>query len=239
MGGPPVILGVYRRRNVEHVLRLLEPALAANWRTAWWALDATSPQLAAFTVGEGPGEKLPLLNRIFEEMEPSDWTVVSDDDLEFRRGDVVEFVAMCEQLGFDLAQPARERGTQHAHQITKRARLSRARLTSFVQDGPMYAVGPRWRERLLPPPTERGMGWGVEIDWFKLYQQGCRLGIVDASPIEHVGSPTADYDYTEMNRRMKAELAALGYPRWAGMQETVAVWRPWQRRPSWVKRTMG
>jgi hypothetical protein len=232
-----VIVGVYRRRNVEHVLRLLEPALGTGWRTAWWALDGTSPQLAAVTVGEGPGEKLPLLTRILERLEPTDWTVLSDDDLEFRRGSVVEFVRICEQLGFDLAQPARERGTQHAHRITKRAHLSRARLTSFVQDGPMYAVGPSWRDRLLPPPTERGMGWGVEIDWFKLHKQGCRLGIVDAFPIEHVGSPTVDYDYTEMNKRMKAELVALGHPRWAGMQETLAVWRPWQRRPSWVKRS--
>lgn len=30
------------------------------------------------------------------------------------------------------------------------------------------------------------MGWGTEIDSFDLFEQGCRLGIVDAMPMEHV-----------------------------------------------------
>jgi hypothetical protein len=45
-----------------------------------------------------------------------------------------------------------------------------------------------------------------------------------------------DYDYTDINRHMKEELAARGRPHWPGMQETVAVWRPWQIHPPWADR---
>jgi hypothetical protein len=54
--------------------------------------------------------------------------------------------------------------------------------------------------------------------------------------MEHVGQAMKDYDYTEMNRRMKEELAARGGPYWADMRETVATWRPW-RRPPWANAT--
>jgi hypothetical protein len=161
--------------------------------------------------------------------------VLSDDDLELQHGNVVEFIELCQQLGFDLAGPAREYGTHFAHPITRRARFSKARLTTFVECGPMVAVGPEWRDRVLPLPEARGMGWGLEIDWFDLYQEGCRLGIVDMLPVEHVGEPVADYDYRDMNRRMKEELVARGNPKWAGMRETLSVWRPWQKRAPWVR----
>jgi hypothetical protein len=228
------LIGIYRKRNLSHAQRLTAPALKAGWTVAWWALDETHRALAPVTVGEGPGEKLPLLNRILDRIQPADWTVVSDDDLDFRRGNVIEFVQMCQQLQFDLAQPARDRRTQVTHPITRRARLSRARLTSFVESGPLWAVSPGWRDRVLPLPEHRGMGWGVEIDWHDRYREGMRLGILDALPIAHVGPPAAEYDWREMNRAMKAELAARGNPRWEGMVETLGTWRPWQKHPPWV-----
>jgi hypothetical protein len=213
---------------------LIEPALAEGWSTAWWALDRTHLQLTEYTVGEGPGLKLPLLNRTLERLgTTSGWTVVSDDDLRFRRGDVVQFVEICEAAGLDLGQPARARGTQFSHGITRRARMSRARATSFVESGPLFVVGNHWRDRVIPLPEHRGMGWGIEIDWFDLFEDGCRLGIVDETPMEHVGDAMKAYDYTDMNRRMKEELAARGRPYWAGMRETVAVWRLWQKHPPW------
>jgi hypothetical protein len=229
------IVGVYRRRNVGCVLRLLEPALRAQWLTAWWALDGADPKLADYTIGEGPGEKLLLVNRALAKLPPATWTVISDDDLVFQDSNVVEFVMTCDALQLDLAQPARVRGTQRAHAIVEQRRRSRARLTSFVECGPLYAVGPRYRDRILPLPEQRGMGWGLEIDWFDLHRGGCRLGIIDELPMEHVGVPVADYDYREMNQKMKAELVARGNPRWKGMQETLAVWRPWQADAPWLR----
>jgi hypothetical protein len=234
------LVGIYRRRNAEHVRRLLEPALVRGWATAWWALDDAHPDLGDVTIGTGPGLKLPLLNETMRRLGGSaSWTVCSDDDLVFRRGNVVRFVELSERAGFDLAQPARARGTQVSHGITIAPRLSRARLTTFVESGPLFAVGPGYRERLLPLPHARGMGWGVEIDWHELGRGGCRFGIVDGTTIEHLGELAADYDAVELKQQLFAELAARGNPEWQGMRRTLSVWRPWRRRPPWARPAEG
>ena len=232
----PAIVGIYRHDNAHHVNRLLEPALADGWQTAWWALDATHPDLDGVTVGEGPGLKLPLLNQTLSRLGPAEpWTVVSDDDLSFRKGDVVRFVRLCQRAGFDLAQPARARGTESGgHPITTKFRVSRARTTTFIESGPLFAVGPRCRDRIFPFPGERGLGWGVEIDWYGLAVAGCRLGIVDGVTMQHLGERA--YDDTEMLRSMLEELDARGHPQWAGMRNTLEVWRPWQPRAPWLRR---
>jgi hypothetical protein len=234
--GSGLIVGIYRRRNADHVLRLVEPAAAAGWRTAWWGLDGSESSLAELTVGEGPGLKLPLLNETLRRAgEPSAWTVVSDDDLVFRRGNVVALVESCTRGRLDLAQPARARGTERSHGITAAVRFSRMRATTFVESGPLVAIGPHCRDRVLPFPEERGMGWGVEIDWFDLAAAGCTLGVVDEIVIEHLGERGAHYDETEIRARLVEELEARGHPLWAGMRNTVAVWRPWQRTPPWAR----
>jgi hypothetical protein len=231
-------VGVYRQENAEHVRRLIDPALRAGWVSAWWALDDTDPRLADYTVGEGPGLKLPLVNLTLKSLVVTpEWTVISDDDLRFRRGDVVRFIRLCEKAKFDLAQPARARGTQFSHAITTRVRFSRARATTFVEVGPLFAVGRRFRDKVLPLPEHRGMGWGTELDWFDLFEAGSRLGIVDATSVEHLGVLAKDYDYTEVKRRLTEEFAARGRARWEGMRETVDIWRPWRQKPPWATET--
>jgi hypothetical protein len=231
------LVGIYRRRNARHVRLLLQPALEHDWRVAWWALDGVDAELSDVTVGEGPGLKLPLLNEALSRIGlASAWTVLADDDLRFRNGDVVRFVNLCIRADLDLAQPARAAGTQASHEITAAVRLSRARLTTFVESGPLVAVGPRCRELVLPLPESRGMGWGVEIDWHDLGAEGCRLGIVDSTPIEHLGEWAGDYDLTEMRRALLLELEQHGHPMWQGMRKTLEVWRPWRTRPPWSNR---
>jgi hypothetical protein len=231
-----VIVGVYRQRNAAHVRRLLEPALDASWMTGWWALDRIAPELSHVTVGTGPGLKLPLLNRTLEAIDASaPWTVLADDDMQFRRGDAVQLVQLCERARLDLAQPARAPGTHRSHGLTTRIGWSRARTTDFVESGPLVVVGPRFRERILPLPDERGMGWGVELDWFDLLDDGCALGIVDAVTIEHLEDLGQDYDPTDLHVQLLHELAAHGHPEWQGMRTTLQVWRPWQRSPPWAR----
>jgi hypothetical protein len=231
------IVGVYRRRNVSHVLRLLEPALERGWSTAWWALTGADPLLEEYTVGEGPGEKFPLINETLRRSgHIASWTVLSDDDIAFRRGNVVRFVGMCERAGLDIAQPARARGTARSHEITTALRYVRARNTTFVESGPLVAVGPRWRDSVLPLPNELGMGWGVEFNWFDLMDSGCRLGIVDSTVVEHLGTVADEYDTTELHRRLRAELAARGAEDFRPFERTLDAWRPWQRHPGWVRR---
>jgi hypothetical protein len=227
----PTIVGIYREANAATVERLLEPALAAGWSTAWWALDRVATPLAPVTVGEGPGEKLPLLNRVLELHGPvAGPLLLSDDDIGFERGDLGQLVELTEQAGLALAQPAHAEGSEVSHGITRARPRSRVRLTTFVESGPLVVVAPACVSRVTPLPDTRGMGWGLELDWIDL---GCRLGIVDAVRIRHLGKVSATYDDTALRARMREELAARGLDGWAPLQRTLAVWRPWQRRPPW------
>jgi hypothetical protein len=229
------IVGIYRAANAGHVERLLGPALAAGWSTAWWALDRVAPELEAHTVGEGPGEKLPLLDEALERIGPPGGPVVlSDDDIAFERGNVIELVEVAARAGLGLAQPAHAAGSEVSHGITRAQPRSRARLTTFVESGPCVAIAPEWTDRVLPLPRERGMGWGLELDWIDLAAEGCRLGIVDAVQVVHLGKVGETYDDTAIRARMHDELAARGVEDWGPLQRTLATWRPWQRRPSWV-----
>ncbi len=230
------IVGVYRPGNASDVIRLLEPALERGWHTAWWALRGVDPTLEEFTVGEGPGGKFPLVNETLRRSGPAArWTVVSDDDIRFRRGNVVGFVSLCERAGLDLAQPARARGTHQSHDITAAIRFVRARNTTFVESGPIFAVGSRFRDRVLPLPERLGMGWGVEFEWFDLMGSGCRLGIVDATVVEHLGTVGGEYETAELHERLRAELAARGAEDFRPFERTLDAWRPWQRRPAWLE----
>ena len=228
------VVGVYRRRNAAHVLKLLEPALERGWRTAWWALDDVDPGLAEHTIGKGAGEKFPLVNETLRRSSLESWIVVADDDVRFRRSDIVGFLETCSRAGFDLSQPARARRTPTSHEVTVARRFVRARLTTFVECGPLFAIGPRWREQLLPLRNELGMGWGAELEWFDLVDSGCRLGIVDAARVEHLGTVGEDYETGQLHERLRSELAARGASDLGPFQRTLAVWHPWQLRPAWL-----
>lgn len=227
----PTIVGIYREANAGIVERLLEPALDAGWSTAWWALDRVAPRLSSLTVGEGPGEKLPLLNRVLERHGPvAGPLLLSDDDISFERGDLVELVALSKRAGLALAQPAHAEGSEVSHGITRARPRSRARLTTFVESGPLVVVATECVSRVTPLPEARGMGWGLELEWIDL---GCRLGIVDAVRVRHLDKVSRTYDDAALRARMREELAARGLDDWAPLQRTLAVWRPWRRTPPW------
>jgi len=228
------LVGIYRARNADRVRRIVQPALDEGWIVAWWALDEVVDDLADVTAGCGPGSKLPLVNEILRASGRSEWLVVSDDDIVFERGHVVELVSLCARAALDLAQPARS-DAMVDHSITAARRLSVARRTSFVEIGPIFAVGPGWRERIVPFPEERGMGWGLELEWHELHREGCALGIVDAVRVRHAGDLGEDYDYRAEAHRVHAELEERGFGGWQDLQLTIGTWRPWQRSPAWAR----
>lgn len=239
MSDAGLLIGVYRARNARRVETLVESATQLGWAAAWWSLDDVVDDLGDVTVGAGPGARLPLLNEILRRAgRPGVWLVVSDDDTAFEHGDLGELVALCGRASLDLAQPARSDPPVH-HPITLARRLSVARLTSFVEIGPLFVVGPHWRDRIVPFPDERGMGFGLELDWLDLHRQGCRLGIVDAVRVRHVGAAGEEYDFAGEVQRVHAELVGRGYRGWADVQTTHETWRPWQRAPRWVRRAGG
>ena len=227
---PAAVLGVYRHANAGNVAAL---AGSAAGDTVWrlWALDRAHPSLERWTVGEGPGLRSPLLNKLYGTLPPDfdGHVVLSDDDYGFTRGDLSTFLAAARAAHLGLAQPGHDRLSQVSHWVTAARRLSLARLTTFVEIGPLVAVAPEWRHRVLPLADD-GMGWGLDLEWSDLRAVGCRLGIVDSCTIRHfapvVGS--GSYDVPAARVEMEALYAQRGGYHHA--LRTLATWWPWEPR---------
>ena len=233
---PAALYAVYRRRNAAVLERLLAPARASGWTIGLWALDDPDPSLIDITTGSGPGMKFELVNRLLDTRAPGEGqqVLISDDDAAFFRGDVVAFARRAHAANLDLAQPAHVWWSNISHRITWMRPFSRARLTTFVEIGPIFVVAPGWRDRIAPFPEDIGMGWGLELEWMKLREDGCRLGIVDATPIRHLTRFAAAYAPDDEIARLTAQLEERGAPGWAGLRRTLATWRPWRSRPPWA-----
>ncbi len=230
-----LVVCVYRCRNEIHVARLIDPFARRGWTVALWALDETPHDLRPFTVGQGPGERLPLLQQCINEAGgAAGWLVMADDDIEFVTGDGAAFVALAQRAGFGVTQPAHAAGSVINHQITLAETGSVARRTTFVECGPLVAFSPEWRGQIVPLPTWRGPGWGMELEWSDLQARGCTLGVVDATPIHHLAPVGADYDVSLSQRRVRAELALRGIRRWHELNLTLERWPVGSARPPWL-----
>lgn len=232
-----MLLSIYRRANAPILAELLRPALAAGWRVRLWALDDVEPRLEEWTIGSGPGAKFDLLNGLLQEAAEGA-LVVADDDVAFGRTSVVAFADLAARAGFGISQPAHAFRSHRSHRVTLRRPLSRARLTTFVEIGPLFAVSAEWRARVAPFPDGIGMGWGLELSWMDLQDEGCRLGIVDAVPMRHLSPVGGAYVPQAESERLAGLLAERGVAgarelRWRELQRTLATWRPWQSAPPW------
>lgn len=230
---------VYRQRNASVVHHILEAPIAHGWAINLWALDEIAETLATFTRGVGKGSKFALYNELLQAAPPGDADVVvfSDDDFRFRRGDLQRFVALMSIVGLDVAQPVHATSRNAFHDITLRRGSALARLTGFVEIGPVVAFSPRARATVVPFPNDAGMGWGLEFEWAQLAGAGQRLGTVDAVAIDHLVPPGTEYDGADAWYEMERRLARAGIPltEWRG--ETTSIWpayavlrpRAWRR----------
>ncbi len=141
-------------------------------------------RFAAMTPGRGKFENL---NEIVDA--DADWLVVIDDDVVLPERFLDRFIAICEDVGLDLAQPAQSLASHAAWPVVRRRPFVRARETRFVEIGPVTAFSRQVAQDLLPFPPLR-YGWGLDLHWAALAaERGWRLGIVDAVPVRHESAP--------------------------------------------------
>jgi hypothetical protein len=168
-----------------------------------WALDSPSRALERWTVGSGKRGKFDILNKMISAQ--SDYIFILDDDIVIRSADFYTLAEQMTRLKFDLAQPGHSRHSMCSHEFLRALPGIVARLTTFVEIGPAFCVGPNRREDFLPFPDNIGMGWGHEVAWFTKCQQGARLGVVDASLVTHLEPIANEYDpNVELARLSKA-----------------------------------
>lgn len=214
---------------------LVQEARAMDWGIGLWALDELAPELSEVTLGVGAGRKFPLINALLEQLTGSTADlVVADDDVVLTRGRLTDLLAVMHAGDLGICQPAHAASSHVSHGITRARRTTRARWTTYVEIGPIFAVSSAWRSRVTPFPEEFGMGWGIELLWYDLQAQGCRLGVVDDVQVRHLQPPALEYDAHDESERMLAMVRERGGRALGDLQRTHARWWKGQRSPRWL-----
>jgi len=221
-----LVLSVYRPGS--RLPRAVEKLRSAR-HDVRFAFGATSqeadPALAADTLLTGlGGGKFENLNRLLEAGGGiEDWVIVVDDDVELAPRFLDRFIAICEALALDLAQPA-QTSLSHAAWAVTRRRPGLARITSFVEIGPVTAFSRRAAEQFLPFPELR-FGWGLDNHWAALARErGWTLGVIDALPVRHEWQQIATtYTHAEAIQESREFLAGKPYVTRAEAQRTLQV----------------
>lgn len=184
--------GLPRQRVLA--LAIDRPEVPGLLPAALTELRASHHEVTVATRAAGADGKFENLNRLLAEhdLDAYDWVLVLDDDVTLPRGFLDAFLALCDEHGFKLAQPAHRRRSHAAWPHTRRRSRTTARRTTFVEIGPVTAFHRDTFSTLLPFPHLR-MGWGLDSHWSAVAaQHGWPLGIVDATPVGHLLRPAGD-----------------------------------------------
>lgn len=225
-----LVLSVYRPGSL--LPRAVERLRSSRHdvRLALGSTAAADPALAADTaLTDLAGGKFENVNRLLAAapaVGEHDWLIVADDDVELAPRFLDRFLALCERLELDVAQPAQTRRSHAAWRVTRRRPLSLARLTSYVEIGPVTAFSRRAATELTPFPPLR-FGWGLDNHWGALARErGWRMGIVDGLPVRHESRRVAaGYTHAEAIEEGRRFLAGRPYVSAAEAQRTLATYR--------------
>jgi hypothetical protein len=193
---------------------------------AFGSTAAADPALARETVlTEMAGGKFENVNALLDAapaVAGFDRLIVTDDDIDLGPRFLDRFLAVCERLELDLAQPAQSMRSHAAWRVTRTRPFSLARLTDFVEIGPLTAFSSRAADVLTPFPPLR-FGWGLDNHWAALGREhGWRLGVVDALPVRHEWQHIASsYTHAEAKEEGARFLSGKPYVETAEAQRTL------------------
>jgi hypothetical protein len=182
------------------------------------------------TSGIGGRGKFENLNALLDAhpLDGRDWLLVLDDDVALPRGFLDRFLFLAERFELKLAQPAHRRRSHAAWRVTRRSAGSVVRETQFVEIGPVCAFHRDTFATLLPYPQLKA-GWGLDSHWAALARKrGWRIGVIDATPIQHVMRPIADsYRHADAMAEAGTFLRERPYVTAAEAQRTLATHSRW------------
>jgi hypothetical protein len=199
--------------NVEDISAELENATVYEVEQSWASIGGTKntrvPTVLAFGADV---PKYAAVNALLDhsDLRAAEYLLVCDDDISLPPDFINRFLTVQSRLGFALAQPARSESSTYDHVIVRQCPGAIARQTLFVESGPCFSAHRSIFDLLLPFDLASPMGWGYEYVWaYKLATSGLRMGIVDATPIEHSIRPAAsNYDSRQAYEAQTRLLAA-------------------------------
>ena len=217
--GRVLAVGIYltdRENRVRQLWQELGRSRRWSVEQRWIALGRSEPpaEVVPMTsaVVRDLRPKFELLNGLLRpgKLDPYDYVLVCDDDVHLPEGFVDGYLELVQRHDLALAQPARAHGSYVDHAIVEQMDGLDARLTRFVEIGPVFSVRRDAVPLLVPFDETSPMGWGYDFVWpVAMEKVGLRMGIVDATPVAHdLRRPAAHYDVMAEQRVMKAFLDA-------------------------------
>lgn len=207
-----VVVGIYRdpepiaraARELRASRHHVEMRLGAMGDTPRELLDDTAAD--HLTAG-----KFQNLNVLTDDMGDPDWLVIIDDDVVMPRGFLDRAIELCERLDLALAQPAQTRQSNANWPLTKRRLLTVARMTDFVEIGPVTLIRRDAMQILLPFPADLRYGWGLDFHWAQqMKDAGLRMGVIDALAVVHASRKVAStYSWDAAQEEGTAYLAGV------------------------------
>lgn len=217
------------RRRVL-VLSIFRPDVPNLLTQARRELEGSRHEVEFRAVEVGGSGKFENLNRMLEEtgLAGRDWLIVLDDDVRLPRGFLDGFLFLAERFDLAIAQPAHRSYSHAAWPVTRRRARPVARETGFVEIGPVVGFQARTFSTLLPFPPLKA-GWGLDNHWSAVARQkGWRIGVVDATAIEHALRPVAaSYDHSGAVAEAREFLADRPYLSRSEANRTIVTHRTW------------
>jgi hypothetical protein len=185
--------GVYLNDHESAVGKIVaELRTSSNWSVEhrWIAVGAgdvpaeVAPD-TAFVV-HAPRPKFQLLNEILGPivLAPYDYLLVCDDDVRLPAEFLDRYLEQVVRHDLALAQPARTHDSPSLNSFVEQMDGVDARLTRFVEAGPLFSIRRDVFGLLLPFDDGSPFGWGYDLMWpVAIQAAGLRMGIVDATPI--------------------------------------------------------
>ncbi|MCG6861181.1 MAG: hypothetical protein LJE70_07895 [Chromatiaceae bacterium] len=212
-----LILGVYlldTLNNAAAISDILTQSEDWNVDLRWAGVGCSDApkELEGITVSitERRISKFRVLNELLElaDFDRYQFIIVCDDDIELSDCFLDNFLGLQSKYDFALAQPARTHDSYIDHQFVAQLLGVEARLTRFVEIGPLFSVKRNAYAILLPFDESAPMGWGLDFVWpLQVERNGYRMGIVDATPVKHaLRTPVTFYDYDDTNTEMHSFL---------------------------------
>jgi hypothetical protein len=213
-----LVLGIYlanRRHTADHLARRFGESRQCEVDQKWVALNGSpsDPFLGRHTVMQLAGfvPKFVIMNRLLAQTpwQDYDFIVFSDDDVYLPSGFLDAYLAQQVEFGLALAQPARTRNSWADRKFCRQMKGIRGRVTRYVEIGPVFSVTREFAPAILPFDETSPMGWGYDYVWPLLAEAaGRRIGIVDATPVDHsIRDQAAAYDKYGAGAAMAAYLA--------------------------------
>ncbi|ENV14909.1 MULTISPECIES: hypothetical protein [Acinetobacter] len=194
-----LLIGIYLTDYPNQAIHLIGQFSKSNEHIVdqkWIAIggNEVSEELKPYTILhlKDKTPKFKLLNQILSDMNLKnyDYLLVTDDDIVVHDQFLDVYIDRIDRYNLKIAQPSRTRHSFNIHKIVLQNKNTVARVTNFVEIGPIFSFHSSIFQHVLPFPVGAEMGWGLDYIWPKIAEKyKFKIGIVDEIAVDHSYRP--------------------------------------------------